>query len=340
MQQTINSTLPDSSPGQDPRPNRGVNQYDVWAAADALLKAGQRPTIERVRQTIGRGSPNTVGPLLETWFQHLGTRLHSSSQSTAATDGGGLNLPGVPVAVMQAAAELWQTALGQARAAHAKDLEAAQAQLDAARRVAEEARHLAEGRLADVQALLAQTQAEAQTVAQHLEEQKIALARALARQEQDHAELDRLQADLRTAAQMREQLQAETERHREQAEERTRAAERRAALDMDRERTLRQKAEKRIEALEAKAEAFRVEVDKARRLDAGVMAQGAAELEQARRHAQTLEAMLSRSQVELAHSRDQQHRLSLELELASRRRRLNPSPQRDQPLAKRRVIRR
>ena len=46
----------------------GITESDVWTAADALLE-GARPTIERVRQKIGRGSPNTVSPYLETWFK-------------------------------------------------------------------------------------------------------------------------------------------------------------------------------------------------------------------------------------------------------------------------------
>ena len=41
---------------------RGIDQDDVWKAADALLIEGARPTIERIRQKIGRGSPNTVSP--------------------------------------------------------------------------------------------------------------------------------------------------------------------------------------------------------------------------------------------------------------------------------------
>jgi transcriptional regulator with AAA-type ATPase domain len=40
-----------------------------------LLHEGPRPTIERVRQKIGRGSPNTVSPMLERWFASLGQRL-------------------------------------------------------------------------------------------------------------------------------------------------------------------------------------------------------------------------------------------------------------------------
>jgi hypothetical protein len=36
-----------------PKVTRGVQEADVWAAADALLALGLRPTIERVRQQIG-----------------------------------------------------------------------------------------------------------------------------------------------------------------------------------------------------------------------------------------------------------------------------------------------
>ena len=54
---------------------RGITETDVWTASDALLLEGARPTIERVRQKIGRGSPNTVSPYLDTWFKSLGARI-------------------------------------------------------------------------------------------------------------------------------------------------------------------------------------------------------------------------------------------------------------------------
>ena len=34
---------------------RGIQESDVFGAADALLAEGKRPTIERVRLKIGRG---------------------------------------------------------------------------------------------------------------------------------------------------------------------------------------------------------------------------------------------------------------------------------------------
>src|SRR6267378_927084 len=58
-------------------PNRGVNLGDVSQAADALLRTGERPTVEKIRAAIGRGSPNTVGPLLDAWWKRLAGRLDS-----------------------------------------------------------------------------------------------------------------------------------------------------------------------------------------------------------------------------------------------------------------------
>ena len=86
---------------------RGVQQDDVWGAADALVAEGLRPTIERVRQKMGRGSPNTVAPLLEAWFATLGSRLVNAK---AQEEAGGL-----PEAVQQASTRLWEVAVSQAR---------------------------------------------------------------------------------------------------------------------------------------------------------------------------------------------------------------------------------
>lgn len=92
---------------------RGIQQSDVFAAADALLAEGLRPTIERVRQKIGRGSPNTVSPMLERWFSTLSARMAGRApglSSTADEDGP------VPAAVLSAAQLLWDTARREAEA--------------------------------------------------------------------------------------------------------------------------------------------------------------------------------------------------------------------------------
>ncbi len=93
----------------------GITESDVWSAADALLLEGARPTIERVRQKIGRGSPNTVSPHLETWFRALGARIQDPRAFAAPT--------AVPDPIAQAATHFWEAALAAARAEQARAYE-------------------------------------------------------------------------------------------------------------------------------------------------------------------------------------------------------------------------
>jgi hypothetical protein len=86
-------------------PTRGISAADVDRAADALLRAGQRPTIERVREQLGSGSPNTINPLLDAWWQRLSARL----------DAGPAALHRVPESVAHLAEGLWLQALNEGR---------------------------------------------------------------------------------------------------------------------------------------------------------------------------------------------------------------------------------
>jgi hypothetical protein len=88
--------------GQAPR---GVSAGDVERAADALLRAGERPTIEKVREKLGSGSPNTINPLLDTWWKRLSARL----------DAGPAALHRLPESVAHAAEALWMQALVEGR---------------------------------------------------------------------------------------------------------------------------------------------------------------------------------------------------------------------------------
>ncbi|MDE2085941.1 MAG: DNA-binding protein, partial [Xanthomonadaceae bacterium] len=54
---------------------KGITEMQVHTAADALVAAGERPTVERIRAHLGTGSPNTVTRLLDSWWQALGARL-------------------------------------------------------------------------------------------------------------------------------------------------------------------------------------------------------------------------------------------------------------------------
>src|SRR6202142_4457303 len=84
---------------------RGVTAADVERAADALFRAGERPTIERVREKIGRGSPNTINPLLDVWWKRLAARLEAGPAA----------LHRLPETVAHVAEALWMQALDEAR---------------------------------------------------------------------------------------------------------------------------------------------------------------------------------------------------------------------------------
>lgn len=92
-------------------PSRGVTASDVGHAADTLLRAGERPTIEKVRAKIGKGSPNTINPLLDAWWKTLSARL----------DSGPAALHRLPETVAHVAEALWMQALEEGRRrAHAE----------------------------------------------------------------------------------------------------------------------------------------------------------------------------------------------------------------------------
>jgi Plasmid replication region DNA-binding N-term len=92
-------------------PSRGVTASDVSHAADTLLRACERPTIEKIRLQIGKGSPNTINPLLDAWWKTLSARL----------DSGPAALHRLPETVAHVAEALWMQALEEGRRrAHAE----------------------------------------------------------------------------------------------------------------------------------------------------------------------------------------------------------------------------
>jgi hypothetical protein len=84
---------------------RGIGAADVDRAADSLLRDGERPTIEKIRAKIGRGSPNTINPLLDAWWSRLAGRL----------DAGPAALHRLPEPVLLAAEGLWLQTIDEAR---------------------------------------------------------------------------------------------------------------------------------------------------------------------------------------------------------------------------------
>lgn len=99
---------------------KGITEEDVTEAADALLSAGQRPTIERVRLKLGRGSPNTVNRHLDTWWTGLAKRVGAGSEES-----------GAPKEVLKLANRLWERAVATAQASETGRLEGLSTELKA-----------------------------------------------------------------------------------------------------------------------------------------------------------------------------------------------------------------
>ncbi|QRQ85717.1 DNA-binding protein [Cupriavidus oxalaticus] len=226
--------------------SRGITRDDVWAAADSLLKAGQRPTIERIRLHLGRGSPNTVSPHLDAWFAALGGRLQDPQ--------GFAPKPGCPEPVTEAARYLWEAALqvarAQAEAALAQRetaLAEAQATLARERETLEQERLVMQARLDGAEAAMAEmTRARDEA----LERGAQAEARAAALQQQ----VETLRAEAGVALEARVSLQREFaaertawDQERETMTARATASERRLALELDAARVAGKDAQKLLE---------------------------------------------------------------------------------------------
>jgi hypothetical protein len=240
---------------------RGITEQEVWKACDALLLEGARPTIERVRQKIGRGSPNTVSPMLETWFKSLGSRIADPGAFSAPPD--------IPDPVLQAAKHFWEAALAQTRldfdqrlqermAIAVENVEAEKERAEIASKAAFEAT----SRVTRLQTQFDELQAELEA-----ERLKSAHVSALAQtSEQRCAELQRELAEARELAQAE---RARADAVSEAADVRAAGAERRAVMEIERERGLRIKQEKATEAMARRfEEAIKAQASLSKQLEA------------------------------------------------------------------------
>lgn len=227
--------------------SRGVQREDVWEAADAVLQQGERPTIERVRHHLGSGSPNTVGPHLEQWFKQLGARIGAPDAFTTPH--------GVPDPVLQVAQRLWEIALVETRSDFDERLQAglrasvdnveaekqrAELAVSAAGEATERASRL-ESALNEMGPLLSQAREDLAAQQGRLDEVRVSWASANERLKQEREEV------MRGVTEIKQQLLS--------AVGRADAADRRVALELDRERTARARAERQAEMLQKSLEA-------------------------------------------------------------------------------------
>jgi chromosome segregation ATPase len=229
----------------------GIQEPDVWQAADALLLEGARPTIDRIREKLGRGSPNTVSRHLETWFKHLGARIKDPGAFSAP--------PEVADPVLQAAKHFWEVAQAESRRELDQRIQEGLAAAVLNVEAAKERASLAEAAAFDASAKLTRSQAETVELRAEIDQLRLALAASEARLQEARS----LNEDLRERLQQAEaSVAAVRDAARKDvatAQERAAALERRAMLEMDAERSARAKSDKRVEALELRLQAVAAE---------------------------------------------------------------------------------
>jgi len=163
---------------------RGITQDQVNQAADTVVAAGERPTVEKIRNLLGTGSPNTVTRMLEVWRQGLAERLRQASL-----------LPELPDEVGQAMTAVWTQALQHARTQ-------AQQELQAEREALQHATAALDARASEQTAQLAAAEADK---ALAIDAAKLAEGRLEIQQQL----IDRLQSDLKTREHELERLVAQ-----------------------------------------------------------------------------------------------------------------------------------
>jgi len=220
---------------------RGITEDEVWKACDALLLEGARPTIERVRQKLGRGSPNTVSPMLETWFKHLGGRIKDPRAFSAPAS--------MPDPVHQAAQHLWEAAQAEARRDFDEQLKAGLAEAAATVDLEKDRAALADALAAAASTKADVLQAELTQMREVLEGERAAHAATAARLDDARLQAGDRQADLAQVRRAADETRARADAATRAADERAHGAERRAALEIERERVLRAKAEKSTESI-------------------------------------------------------------------------------------------
>lgn len=241
--------------------SRGITQDDVWKACDALLMAGERPTIERVRLTIGRGSPNTVSPLLDTWFRSLGTRIQDPRAFAVPPD--------IPDPVQQAARHFWETAQAESRRDFDLRLQESLVALKAELQAAQDGALAAQQQAAEVRQALARSEAAGTELRAVHQAERSAHAATVARLDEARQQTDEWR---QRCAEAQRQVEATLDQARQDvalAQERAAGAERRAALEIEHERQQRIKSERRHEQAERKLESVHQEqMTERQRLDA------------------------------------------------------------------------
>lgn len=270
---------------------RGITETDVHTAADELVAAGERPTVDRIRAHLGTGSPNTVTRWLETWWRGLAPRLHAHSAQQA--------IPELPPPVSRLAQQLWEQAVGIARTDAEQAVAQDRLQLDTQRRDLESREWEREAQLQDTAAAADQARQALAAVEQRLAD----LQRANDLQHEQIRNLsgqrasletrsERLEADLHAAQQRATQREESLIAERDAQAQHLRALEDRAHGEIDRARQETKDLRGQLATLQRSSEVLRQQLEEARAATATAAAQREAGLQCGR--ANTFEQQLAR----------------------------------------------
>jgi hypothetical protein len=170
-----------------------VSYADVERAAIAILKSERRPTVETIRETLGGGSPDTIGDALRRFWRDLGARI----------DGDPAALTRMPAEIADLADGMWQRALKLSSEAAAHDDNAARErlrQLEVENAIKQRSFELREREI-DTQAR------ERERALADARDHLLSLSKALSREQATNQAQERRIADLETeVAQYRQQI--------------------------------------------------------------------------------------------------------------------------------------
>lgn len=276
----------------------GLTQARFDEVADQLLIAGERPTVERMRRSLGTGSSLTVQRLLDSWWKGLGERLTTNAVKLA--------LPDAPESVAVLAAQFWEQALAAARLEAATALERERAalirlQLEGEAEVAAAVERAQVAARQRTEALLAAEVLETRIEdRQRLIDQQMArIGDLVAAREALGSRVDALEAELSAVRTRLDRAQGDTAVARESSAQHIRAVEDRAHQEVDRARQDAAERTRQMQLLEKERqrEARAAQEQMAALRKAVTTAQHAEAAERARR--ETLEEQLAQLRAEL-----------------------------------------
>jgi chromosome segregation ATPase len=295
-----------------------VTPETVAQEADKLVMAGQRPTIERIRAALGGGSPNTIAPLLNDWFEDLGKRLKKEHVLPPTR--------GVPPAVLQLYEEVRADVMVLAQEQITEGVAAARAAtLEAERKEA-----MAWQALRDVEAQMAGMRESVEHQKETIATLQASLATARDQHLADRARIEEVERLLREA--QRRAVDESTRATADVAKANSRADEtvKRVMKELDAERTAHAETKKQGKKLEERLSKVEAAAALQRTRDAEGLARASTELAAAQNLVLTYSDDLSTARADLAEllrraEADQQRLADLSADNAVLRERLQAS---------------